>query len=138
MAAGGVCRNHGRVPQVGGILIVDDDASFRQLLRSLLEASGLAVAGEAANGVEAVELAGRLQPAAVTMDLDMPVKSGAAATREICSGGSPTIVIVSGSESSEQVAEAMAAGARWHVAKRDVNEQLVPVLNALLEEPQSQ
>src|SRR5690348_9326821 len=98
MAAGCVCRNHGRVPPAGGILIVDDDAAFRQVLRSLLEAAGLAVAGEAANGVEAVEFAGRLRPAAVTMDLDMPVRSGAAATREICSGGSPMVVIVSGSE----------------------------------------
>jgi DNA-binding NarL/FixJ family response regulator len=79
----------------------------------------LSVAGEATQGVEAVELAGRLRPAAVTMDLDMPVKGGAAATREICRGRSSGGRDRRGSKSSEQVAEAMSAGARWHVAKRD-------------------
>ena len=125
------------MPSGRGILIVDDDAAFRLLLRGLLEAAGLAVAGEATDGAVAVELAARLQPAAITMDLEMPVKDGVAATREICSQGSPSVVIVSGSQSSEQVAAAMAAGARWHVAKRDAHEQLVPVLRALLEDSQS-
>ncbi|HZT92216.1 MAG TPA: response regulator [Gaiellaceae bacterium] len=118
--------------QAPRILVVDDDASVRALLRSLIEAAGYLVAGEAANGAEGVELYARLDPDAVTMDLEMPVMDGVAATREICACGCCPVVVVSGSQSSENIGAAMAAGARWHVAKRDVVAQLVPVLDALL------
>jgi CheY-like chemotaxis protein len=135
MAGWSSCGDHGAMPSEPGILIVDDDRAFRLLLRNLLQGAGLAVVGEAADGAEAVELAERLRPTAISMDLEMPVRDGVAATREICSRGSPTVVILSGSQSSEQVAAAMEAGARWHVAKRDVGDQLVPVLRALLHNP---
>ena len=117
---------------MAGILIVDDDAAMRSLLRALIEDGGFAVVGEAADGAEAIELHRRLSPDAVTMDLEMPVVDGVAATREIFAHGSCPVVIVSGSRSNDQVAAALAAGARWHVAKRDAAEQLVPVLAALL------
>jgi CheY-like chemotaxis protein len=71
------------VLHASGILIVDDDAAFRLLLRSLLEAAGLAVVGEAANGVEAVELAERLQPARSRWIWTCQSKGGAAATLDL-------------------------------------------------------
>ena len=58
--------------------------------------------------------------------------NGVEATRAICTTGCCPVVIVSGSQSSELLGDAMTAGARWHVAKRDVEEQLLPVLHALL------
>lgn len=121
-----------RVSHVASILIVDDDESVRALLRILIEGAGYVVAGEGATGAEGVELHDQLRPDAVTMDLEMPAMDGVAATAAICGQGCCPVVIVSGSDSSEKVAGALAAGARWHVAKRDVGEQLVPVLAALL------
>jgi CheY-like chemotaxis protein len=117
------------------VLIVDDDAGIRTLLRALLVAGGLSVAAEATNGAEAVALYEELHPDAVTMDLDMPVMNGVAAVRAICTSGCCPVVIVSGSQSSDLLSDALTAGARWHVAKRDADSQLVPVLHALLREP---
>jgi CheY-like chemotaxis protein len=113
------------------VLIADDDPSIRRLLRELVESAGFVVVGEAANGVEAVRLAAELQPDVITMDLEMPVLNGVEATRRICADGCPPVVIVSGSQSSELTGAALAAGARWHVAKSDAAGQLVPVLRAL-------
>ncbi len=59
------------------ILIVDDDDDIRGALRLLLEASALAVAGEATNGVEAGYMAYRHQPAIVILDYVMPKLNGA-------------------------------------------------------------
>ena len=65
------------------VLIADDHALFRDGLRSLLEARGLEVVGEARNGREAVEMAWIHRPDIVLMDLSMPELSGVAATRLI-------------------------------------------------------
>jgi DNA-binding NarL/FixJ family response regulator len=66
------------------IVIADDVAAVRRGLRDLLEIDGVVeIAGEAADGLAAVELAGRLQPDAVILDLDMPRLDGYAAARRI-------------------------------------------------------
>ena len=116
------------------MLIADDDVGSRVLLRQVLERAGFVVAGEATNGAEAVRMANELQPDAITMDLEMPVMDGAAATRAICLNGSAPVivVIVSGLQSKERIAAALEAGARSHVTKRDVVEELPQVLRALL------
>ena len=59
------------------IVIADDHALFRDSLRSLVESRGIEVVGEASNGNQAIELARRLQPDVVLMDLAMPEMSGA-------------------------------------------------------------
>jgi RNA polymerase sigma factor (sigma-70 family) len=63
------------------VLIADDHPLFRDGLRGLLEARGMAVVGEATNGREAVEQARRLRPDVLLMDLNMPEMNGLAATR---------------------------------------------------------
>src|SRR5262245_41236610 len=65
-----------RTPRV---LVVDDDAAIREFLRDLLGSEGYLV-DEAVNGAEAVELVRANPPAAILMDLMMPVLSGAEAT----------------------------------------------------------
>ena len=66
------------------VLITDDHQVVRRGLRGFLELdSELEVVGEAENGEEAVEMARRLEPDVVLMDLLMPVMDGIEATREI-------------------------------------------------------
>lgn len=66
------------------ILLADDNDSFRCLLTSFLGAhDGVEVVGDAVDGLEAVKLAEYLHPDIVLMDLEMPVKDGFEATREI-------------------------------------------------------
>jgi len=65
------------------VIIVDDQALFREGLRTVLSLQGIDVVGEAANGEEAVKLAERLAPDVVLMDLRMPVLDGVEATRRI-------------------------------------------------------
>lgn len=121
------------VPGGSTILIVDDDASMRTLIRHVLDAAGYTVIGEAENGAEGVTLARELEPDVVTMDLEMPLLDGVSATKQLCDDGCPPVVIVSGSASSQLIGRALAAGARWHVAKRDIVRQLPHVIAALLD-----
>lgn len=95
-------------------LIVDDSPSVRQFLRHILSEAGFEIAGEAADGARAVELAAALRPDVITMDISMPVLDGFAATRAIMETAPTPIVIVSGDWSPEEVSktfDALGAGA---------------------------
>jgi CheY-like chemotaxis protein len=59
-----------------GILVVDDNANIRHLLRVFVESNGFRVCGEAENGADAVEKAKQLQPDLVLLDLTMPIMTG--------------------------------------------------------------
>ena len=77
------------------ILVVDDEMMLRRLLmRRLSTESELQVVGEAENGKQAVELALKLRPDVVIMDLNMPVLSGAQATERIAAELPDTRVII--------------------------------------------
>lgn len=115
------------------VLIVDDDAAFRALIRSVLEAAQFTIVGEGRDGAEGVALARSLKPDVITMDLEMPNVDGVQATAELCKDGSAIVVIVSGSQSSSKLGQVIRAGARWYVAKRDVVHQLADVVAALAE-----
>jgi DNA-binding NarL/FixJ family response regulator len=100
------------------ILIADDHALFRDSLRSLLEAHGLEVLGEARNGREAVELARTLKPEVVLMDLSMPEMDGLAATRLI-SADLPEVkvVVLTASDEDAKLFEAIKSGAQGYLLK---------------------
>jgi DNA-binding NarL/FixJ family response regulator len=100
------------------LLIADDHPLFRDGLRSLLEARGVDVVGEAKNGREAVEQARRLQPDVVLMDLSMPELNGLAATR-LLSAAHPNIkvVILTASEDDADLFEAIKCGAQGYIFK---------------------
>src|SRR5687767_9693156 len=83
-------------------LIVDDSATFRRVLRSILVDGGdIEVVGEAADAAAAVTLARSLRPDVITMDVRMPGKSGIDAIRDIMLV-SPTHVLVVASGASEE------------------------------------
>ncbi len=65
------------------VLLAEDHKMVRQGTRLYLESMGIEVVGEATNGREAIELAGRLQPELVVMDIHLPELTGVEATRRI-------------------------------------------------------
>ncbi|MBP2405288.1 response regulator transcription factor [Streptomyces syringium] len=106
------------------LLIADDDEVTRSGLRTLLAAQpGIAVVGEAADGVEAVEQARRLRPDVVLMDVRMPRRNGIEATRQLLAeptwpDGPPKVVVITTFENDGYVTAALSAGASGFVLKR--------------------
>jgi DNA-binding NarL/FixJ family response regulator len=99
-------------------LVVDDHDLFRRGLRELLEEQGIRVVCEAANGEDAVALAGRAQPDVVVMDLSLPRMSGTEATRRIlASMPEVKVLVLTMSVEAEDVMDAMMAGACGYVMK---------------------
>jgi CheY-like chemotaxis protein len=91
------------------------------------------VAGRASDGREAVELAERLSPDAVVMDIEMPVLDGVEATRLLRAAVPELpIVAVSGHDYEERVLEIRQAGANDYVRKARLADELPRVLAALL------
>jgi len=100
------------------VLIVDDNDIMRTLLRGILRGDDYEIVGEARNGAAAVEMAERLKPHIVCMDVLMPEMDGLEALAEI-RAASPTInvVMVTGNASPENVQEAIANGAAGFIVK---------------------
>jgi two-component system, chemotaxis family, protein-glutamate methylesterase/glutaminase len=81
------------------VLIADDSSTARVLLRGILESDPqIRVVGEATNGAEAVEMARRVRPGLITMDVNMPVMDGLEATKQIMMSAPTPIIIVSAIE----------------------------------------
>jgi two-component system, NarL family, nitrate/nitrite response regulator NarL len=116
------------------ILVAEDDESSLEAITLLLEGDGrFAVAGRARNGHEAVELAERVSPDAVVMDIEMPVLDGVEATRRLReSRPALPIVAVSGHDYEERVLEIRTAGADDYVRKARIADELPRVLALLL------
>jgi signal transduction histidine kinase/ActR/RegA family two-component response regulator len=109
------------------ILIADDHTAVRDSLRALFSAeSDLDVVGEAADGREAVELASRLRPDVVVMDVTMPELDGIEATRSIKSRHPSIRIIGLSMFDREGIAKSMlAAGAEAYLSKADSSRSLV-------------
>jgi DNA-binding NarL/FixJ family response regulator len=101
------------------VLIVDDHAMVRAGLRSILEAHpDIRVAGEAADGLEAVQLALTLKPEVILMDLSMPNCGGLEATLKIKEKlPAANVVIVTISDQESDLFEALRIGAQGYLLK---------------------
>lgn len=114
------------------VLLADDHALFRAGIASLLQAWGLEVVGEAANGLEALELARRRRPDLVLMDIAMPDCNGLEATRLIKAELPATrIVIVTVSDEDEDLFEAVKSGAEGYLLKDMSRDELHGTLEAV-------
>jgi DNA-binding NarL/FixJ family response regulator len=114
------------------LLLVDDQALFREGLRILLSVhEDLEIAGEAANGQEAVTMTEELKPDVVLMDLRMPVLDGVEATRRIRQEhGQTAVIVLTTFDDDENVFEALRAGAAGYLLKDVSSEKLVEAIRA--------
>lgn len=138
--AGASRRSGRRIPrsplsQPFRILVAEDDESSLEAIALLLEQDErFTVAARARNGRDAVELAARLKPDAVLMDIEMPELDGVEATRLLRSAAPALpIVAVSGHDYEERALEMREAGAADYVRKARLVDELPHALAALLE-----
>lgn len=111
------------------ILVVDDSAFMRQMLKNLILEAGAEVIGEASNGREAQELYPNLKPDLVFMDLVMPEVNGIEALKGIRAGDQEARVIMITSAGQDQIiTEAVDAGATDFITKPFTKENIIGVI----------
>jgi DNA-binding NarL/FixJ family response regulator len=117
------------------VLLADDQALLRSGLRMILDAHGdIEVVGEAGDGHEALELARRLAPDLVLMDVQMPVMDGLEATRRLLAGREPhpRVVVLTTFDLDEYVYAAIRAGACGFLLKTAPPDQLAAGVRAAM------
>ena len=100
------------------IMIVDDNDMMRSILRGMLRGETYDVVGEARNGVQAVEMADRLKPDIVCLDVMMPEKNGIEALIEIKAARPNTVVVmITSNADADTVQQAIGNGASGFIIK---------------------
>jgi DNA-binding NarL/FixJ family response regulator len=117
------------------VLLVDDDHLMRAGLRAVLSSDdGIDVASEAADGRDAVELATRVRPDVVLMDVRMPNLDGIAATRELLERVPSTkVIVLTTFEEDDYIFGALNAGASGFLLKRTRPEELIAAIHTVAE-----
>ncbi len=117
------------------ILLAEDHAVVRDGLRAFLQiVDEFSVVGEATNGREAVELACRLHPSVIVMDVAMPKLNGCEATRQILlDNPSARVLALSARSDDEYVARMVAAGARGFLEKQSSGDVLLRAIREVSE-----
>ncbi|HEX2044873.1 MAG TPA: response regulator transcription factor [Gaiellaceae bacterium] len=112
------------------VLIADDSPLFAAALEAVLSGEdGIEVVGSAADGEEALRLAGELQPQVVLMDISMPVLDGFEATERIRAElPGVCVLMVTGSAADADVERAVEVGASAYVTKDRIAEELVDAI----------
>lgn len=121
------------MPQDIKILLADDHKIMREGLRTLIENQpGMKVTAEAGNGQEAVQMAIKLQPDVVVMDINMPGLNGIEATRQIVAKA-PAVKVIALSMYSEKrfIVEMLKAGASGYLLKECAVEELITALRSV-------
>lgn len=100
------------------VLIVDDAAFMRMMVKDILSKNGYEIVGEAENGVKAIEKFQELKPDLTTMDITMPEMDGITAVKEIKKlDPSAKVIMCSAMGQQAMVVEAIQAGARDFIVK---------------------
>ncbi len=108
------------------VVVADDQDLVRSGLRMVLEARGVEVLGEAADGQEAVDVVTRIRPDVVLMDIRMPVLDGIAATARLTSSAASTrVLVLTTYDLDEYVYGALRAGASGFLLKATPPERLI-------------
>jgi DNA-binding NarL/FixJ family response regulator len=116
------------------VLVADDQPLIRAGLVALFRAAdGFDVAGEAADGAEAVTLTTRTSPDVVLMDIRMPVMDGIAATREIlaATGPHPKVIVLTTFDLDEYVYGALGEGASGFLLKDTPPQRIISAIRAI-------
>ena len=100
------------------VLIVDDAAFMRMMIKDILSKNGYEIVGEAENGIKAVERWQELRPDLTTMDITMPEMDGITAVKEIKKiDAAAKIIMCSAMGQQAMVIEAIQSGARDFIVK---------------------
>ncbi|EYE88772.1 chemotaxis protein CheY [Fervidicella metallireducens AeB] len=115
------------------VLIVDDAAFMRMMLKDILVKNGYEIAGEAPNGLKAVELYKSENPDVVTMDITMPEMDGIQAVKEIKAiDPNARIIMCSAMGQQAMVMEAIKSGAKDFIVKPFQPERVLEAIKKVL------
>ncbi|MDI6097591.1 response regulator transcription factor [Actinoplanes sp. NEAU-A12] len=114
------------------VLLADDHQLVRTGFRVILEMEDdITVAGEASDGGQAVEMALRLRPDVVLMDVEMPGMDGLEATRRIAAEGGPSVLILTTFDRDDYLFAALRAGASGFLLKNGTPEALTEAIRVI-------
>ena len=116
------------------LLVVDDFEQWRRFVRTTIQGiPDVVIVGEASDGPEAIEKAGKLRPDLVLLDIGLPLMNGIEVAREI-GGVSPesSVLFLTGNTSSDVMEECFRAGASGYVVKSCAANDLILAINAAL------
>lgn len=115
------------------VLVVDDAAFMRMTIKKMIESEGFTVAGEAGNGVEAVQKYMELQPDVVLLDITMPEMNGVDALKRMKEyDPKAKVVICSAMGQQAMVAQTIQYGAKDFIVKPFEKDRLVAALKRVL------
>lgn len=118
------------------VLVVDDSQLMRQIIADFLSANGFAVAGEARDGLEALQLAETLQPDLVTLDIGLPQLGGIIVLQKLKTVSPATrVMVVSAIHDKSLVLQALEAGAADFLHKPISEDLLVESARRLTSQP---
>ena len=114
-------------------VVVDDSATMRALLSSILRQARVDVVGEAADGKSAIETVANRKPNIVCLDMDMPVMNGLEALQQIMRDHPQTkVLMITGSAGREAVLQAAQYGARGYILKPFAPDKVIEAIDKLL------
>lgn len=117
------------------VVIVDDSALTRKILRQLLEDQGYTVVCEAVDGVEAIDAYKKYHPDLITLDITMPVMDGVDALRQIMEFDPKTnAVMITAAGQEKRVIEALRLGAKQFVVKPFNKDEIIKSIDKIIEE----
>jgi len=118
------------------VLLADDHSLFREGLRKVLESEeDIGIVGEARDGAEALQLANKLKPDVILMDISLPGPNGIRITRQIRKRSEKiSIIMLSMYEDTAHIMESFQAGASGYVIKTRPSAELIQTIRSVVRE----